>query len=178
MHPSRVPVLVEAYSEDWRERYETERRALLEALAGAIVELEHIGSTSVPGLAAKPTIDMMLGTHAWPWPEKRDGLLGALGYDHYKTPARHGRWRVYIKAWRGRPRGFHLHVVEHDSEHWRSHLLFRDFLRVHRSQAERYEALKRELAARFAHDRAAYQRGKSQLVTEITELAQRWAAGR
>lgn len=64
MRPSRVRVVVEAYSEAWRERDEDERRALLVTLAGAIVELEHIGSTSVPGLGAKPTIDMMLGTHA------------------------------------------------------------------------------------------------------------------
>jgi len=178
MHPSRVPVVVEAYSEAWRERYEDERRVLLETLAGVIVGLEHIGSTSVPGLAAKPTIDMMLGTHAWPWPGTHDASLAAIGYDHYKTPAQDGRWRVYLKSWRDHQRGFHLHVVEHDSEHWRTHLLFRDYLRVHRAQAERYEALKLALAARFAHDRGAYQRGKSLLIMEITQLAKAWAAGR
>ena len=178
MHPKDEPVTIEAYSEEWQERYRVERRALLGALAGTIVGLEHIGSTSIPGLAAKPTVDLMLGTLAWPWPDAYDATLATLGYNHYKTPAEDGRWRVYLKPWEGRQRGYHLHVVEHDSEHWLSHLLFRDFLRDHIAEAKRYEALKLELARNFANDRTAYQEGKSQLIAELTRSAEEWARGR
>jgi GrpB-like predicted nucleotidyltransferase (UPF0157 family) len=175
MHPSQEPVVLEPYSSAWVERYQDERQALLAALPGAIIDVQHIGSTSVPGLVAKPTVDIMLGTRDWPWPEVHDATLAALGYRFYKAPAQDSRWRVYLKAWRTKQRGYHLHVVEHGSDHWRTHLLFRDFLRAHHDQAKRYEALKLDLAERFVNDRRAYQRGKAELILELTQLAQELA---
>jgi GrpB-like predicted nucleotidyltransferase (UPF0157 family) len=172
MHPSREPVGIEPYSANWIERYQDERRALLATLPVPIIDVQHVGSTSVPGLAAKPTVDIMLGTHDWPWPETHDHTLATLGYRFYKASAPDGRWRVYLKAWREKQRGYHLHVVEHGSDHWQTHLLFRDFLRSHQAQAKRYEALKLDLAERFANDRSAYQRGKAELIRELTRLAQ------
>lgn len=92
MQPSREPVTVEAYSEEWRVRYQAERRALLATLAGAIAGLERIGSTSVPGLAAKPTVDIMLGTHAWPWPAANDTAPPTSGASRSSSP-RSRAWR-------------------------------------------------------------------------------------
>jgi GrpB-like predicted nucleotidyltransferase (UPF0157 family) len=172
MHPSREPVVLEPHSAEWVERYEHEHRALLAALPQAIIDVQHIGSTSVPGLAAKPTVDIMLGTHDWPWPETHDSSLANLGYRFYKAPAPNDLWRVYLKAWRTQQRGYHLHVVQHGRDHWRDHILFRDFLRAQPAQAKRYEALKLDLAERFASDRGAYQSGKAELIRELTRMAQ------
>jgi GrpB-like predicted nucleotidyltransferase (UPF0157 family) len=172
MHPSREPVVIEPYSGNWIDRYQNERRALLAALPDPIIELQHVGSTSVPGLAAKPTVDIMLGTKDWPWPETHDATLATLGYRFYKAPTLDGHWRVYLKALGTKQRGYHLHLVEHGTDHWRTHLLFRDYLRAHPGQAKRYEALKRSLAERFGNNRSAYQNGKAEMISELTRLAQ------
>lgn len=176
MRLSDEPVHLEPYSQSWPRRYEAEYALLLNKLPAVIAELQHIGSTSIPELAAKPTIDMMLGTGVWPWPEQRDGDLKQLGYDFYKTPEEH--WRIYVKPWRDSLRGYHLHVVEYGSEHWRRHLLFRDFLRAHPEEAHRYELLKSELAKSHSRNRAEYQEGKVQLIEELMNQAREWLASR
>lgn len=174
MRLSDEPVYLEPYSRTWPRRYEAERTSLLNELAADLIEMQHIGSTSIPGLTAKPTIDMMLGTSKWPWPEERNDDLKRLGYDFYKAPEKY--WRVYVKPWRENQRGYHLHLVEHGSQHWRRHLLFRDFLRAHADEAQRYEALKLELARSHSMDRGMYQEGKVQLIEELMGRAQVWLA--
>jgi GrpB-like predicted nucleotidyltransferase (UPF0157 family) len=150
-----------------------ERAALVQALDDVIVDLQHIGSTSIPGLPAKPTIDILLGTKEWPWPTAVDEDLEQLRYSFYKAPEEN--WRVYLKPWRNSRRGYHLHIVEHDSDHWRRHLHFRDYLRTHAEEARRYESLKHDLAKAHTYDRGKYQQGKAALIAELTKKAREWA---
>lgn len=133
------------------------------------MDLEHIGSTAVCGLDAKPTVDLMLGTLAWPWSPGDDARLLGAGYAFYKSPA--ARWRVYLKPREGLLRGFHLHVVEADSQHWHEHLCFREYLRTHPEDARTYAELKRELAGRLEHDRGAYQAGKADFICTLLARA-------
>ncbi|WP_415791026.1 GrpB family protein [Deinococcus saxicola] len=143
---------------------------LRRTLGPATSAAEHFGSTAVPGLIAKPTIDLIVATALWPWTEQLDEKLRAIGFHFYKAP--HPRWRVYLKEREGRQRGFHLHTVEEGSSHWQEHLLFRDHLRCHPADAAAYGQLKLELAAAHPGRLGEYQAGKAELVREIMGRAE------
>lgn len=170
MHPSQVPVEVVLYDPKWINRFEIERGALLSAVGSLVDDIQHFGSTSVPNLWAKPTIDILLGTHVWPW--TGDDALATLGYTFYKAPS--PQWRVYLRAYEDDPRGVHLHITEHGSGHWRRHILLRDYLRAHHTEAERYSAFKRDAAICFGGDRGEYQHAKNLLVQELEGQAEVW----
>ena len=174
MHPSQVPVEVVPYDSEWINRFEVERVVLLSTLGSLVDHIQHFGSTSVPNLWAKPTIDILLGTHVWPW--TGDDALKTLGYTFYKEPSPH--WRVYLKAYGDDPRGIHLHITEHGSDHWRRHILLRDYLRTHPNETDRYSAFKRDAAIRFGGDRGEYQYAKTVLVQELEGQAEGWAVRR
>lgn len=126
--------------------------------------VEHIGSTAIPGLAAKPIIDLMLGVADL---DATIEPIEALGYFHDQS------WDAILANrryfWRGASDNHthHLHVVPFDGPFWRKHLLFRDRLRAEPSLAAEYETLKRELAARFTHDRDAYTDGKAAFIERV-----------
>lgn len=172
MDPSQEPVAVEPYQLEWLERYEHEHMLLQSVLDEAVLEIQHFGSTSIPGMWAKPTVDILLGTSRWPWPPMLDQALHDAGYVFYKAPRE--RWRVYLKSWQHLRRGYHLHIVEFASEHWIEHLLFRDYLRYNRHDAAVYAALKRDLAQSHEQDRGAYQHQKAELVMELMKRAKAW----
>ncbi|GAA5531726.1 GrpB family protein [Deinococcus aluminii] len=167
--PAREAVKVEGYDPRWPWWANQEITLLRGVLGDRIAEIEHIGSTAVPGMDAKPTVDLMLGTAAWPWNPEDDARLLVAGYSFYKSP--NERWRVYLKPRGNLLRGFHLHIVEADSAHWREHLHFRDHLRAHPEDARAYAEVKRELAQKFGHDRGAYQAGKADLIRAILARA-------
>ena len=129
--------------------------------------LEHIGSTSIPGLSAKPVIDILAG--------RPGNLPGAryvtafkqLGYEHkgaYGIPGRN-----YFR--KGVPRTHHVHLFSWSSELWRDHLLFRDYLRAHPEIAREYETIKRELATMYLQDKEQYTDAKGPFVRSIVRRA-------
>jgi GrpB-like predicted nucleotidyltransferase (UPF0157 family) len=172
VHPSQEPVVVEPYQPLWRVQFAGEQNLLRTVLGNNVRDIQHFGSTSVPDLWAKPTVDILAGTCCWPWPTQLDLALQGAGYVFYKAP--NERWRVYLKPWRDKLRGYHLHVVEFESDHWNEHLLFRDYLRCHPQDAERYAESKRELAGQLEGRRGSYQRLKAELVVELMERAKAW----
>lgn len=162
------------YNADWANMFEQEAESIRQALGkDLIVEIQHIGSTAVPGLAAKPVIDIMLGLR-----DLSDGKniikpLQDLGYVYWAdNPNPEKMFFVKGMPPYGKKRTHHIHVVEIDGEFWQRRL-FRDYLRIHPQEARRYEKLKRDLAARFRDDREAYTEGKSDFVREIMQKAQR-----
>ena len=156
-------VIVVEYDPSWPERYERERAAIVEAL-GDVMEgvagIEHVGSTAVPGLAAKPIIDIMVGLRELPVGERCVQPLEALEYEYRGEAGIPGRY--YFR--KGNPRSHHLHMVEHGSEFWRRHILFRDLLRKRPAVAREYAALKKELAVRYRTDRLAYTEAKTPFI--------------
>jgi GrpB-like predicted nucleotidyltransferase (UPF0157 family) len=147
-----------------------------EALGPLAVRLEHVGSTSVPGLAAKPILDLQVSVADIEARDRYVQPLERLGYLFVPAPESPGHHFFARPA--QRPRSHHLHVFEAGSEHEFRHLALRDFLRAHRDEAAGYEALKRRVAARHPEDRLAYIEGKEEYVTGLEARAVRWARGR
>jgi len=144
--------------------------ARLRLLFGAwgVTEVEHIGSTAVPGLAAKPIIDLMARVQVLDdVGEEMLAALAAEGWSHV-PPDLDGRdWRKFFVKASGGKREAHLHILDAHSPRWVKQLAFRDALRSNPALAAEYASLKRSLAARFADDREAYTNGKTEFVERV-----------
>ncbi len=161
------PVRLVEYDPAWPARFDAERSRLRERFPAELIEVQHIGSTAIPGIPAKPIIDVMAGVASM---TVADALFQPLLEHGYVTSVEFNasltdrRW--FMRHANGR-RTYHLHVVVHDGELWRQRLAFRDALRADPTQAERYAALKRELASRHGTDREAYTRAKGEFVRSV-----------
>ncbi len=164
------PIVIVDYDANWSSQYEQEKSRILDALSDTVTDIQHIGSTSVPGLAAKPIIDIILGLEKIPPLSNQIVSLEALGYFYYGEfgiPGRH-----YFR--RGMPRTHQIHAVQKNSDFWQRHILFRDFLRSHPQAAQQYETLKRKLAAEFRNDRDRYSDSKTPLIEQLLIQAKAW----
>lgn len=151
----------------WPARFHALRDEILTACGGLLIAIEHIGSTSIPGLAAKPVIDIMPGIRTFEDGARCAAPLQALGYDYrgeFGIPGRHF-FRKDDPATGERIANVHMYAVGHDE--WIAHLAFRDYLRAHPEWRDRYEALKQGLAARYAGDIEAYAEAKTEFVKEV-----------
>jgi GrpB-like predicted nucleotidyltransferase (UPF0157 family) len=151
-------------------------RAELDRLAAALgpiaLRLEHVGSTAVPGLAAKPILDLQLSVASLaPFAAFADPLA-RLGYRFVPDPEMPDY--PFFGRPPERPRSHHLHVCVAGGEQERRHLAVRDFLRAHPEEAAGYAALKRAVAARHPGDRLGYMAGKDRYVGELQARALRW----
>lgn len=156
---SESPIIIADYDLRWPALYAAEAARLRAAVGPWLADLQHIGSTAVPGLAAKAIVDMMGALRRLLDARHVIPKLRELGYAYHPDlelllPER----RYFDRA------GFHLHVVETTSGFWIDHLRFRDLLRADAALAAEYAALKRRLAADHRHDRRAYTEGKSEFV--------------
>ncbi|MEK7247869.1 MAG: GrpB family protein, partial [Chloroflexota bacterium] len=133
------------------------------------VAIEHVGSTAVPGLAAKPIIDIMPAIRSLADARHIIAPMEALGYEYVPEFEDDLPERRYFR--RGVPRSHHVHVVETTSTFWRRHLAFRDYLRAHPETAAEYAALKRRLADGYGSDSGGYTNAKTEFITRIERLA-------
>jgi GrpB-like predicted nucleotidyltransferase (UPF0157 family) len=153
----------------WPALYEAEAHRLAQALGPALRALEHVGSTAVPGLAAKPILDIMAAVDSLEEADARLPALAAQGYALRPTSMR-GRLFLQRPAAPAAP-AVNLHVVTLASWPSRKERRFRDRLRAHPEEAAAYAALKRDLAARLGHDPEAYTRAKTALIQQIMDRA-------
>ena len=162
-------VRVVPYDPEWPGLFAAEARRLTLALSPWPIALEHTGSTSVPGLDAKPILDILAGVaEGQSFDPYITGLVGA-GYIHRGEQGIPGR--EFFR--RGDPRAYHIHLTHIDGPFWRGHLAFRDYLRAHADARDEYARLKHALAAQFPHDREAYTDHKAPFVGRVVELASR-----
>jgi GrpB-like predicted nucleotidyltransferase (UPF0157 family) len=171
----REPVEIVPYDPAWPERFRRESEFLLTVLPPGIVgRIEHFGSTAVPGLPAKPIVDMLVEVSDLAVVRERVvPILESLGYDYFWRPTRGDDvppfYAWFVKRDRDGRRTHHLHMVEREfHEHW-DRLRFRDHLIARPDVAEAYARLKLELAARHPRDRVAYTEGKSAFIAAIME---------
>lgn len=155
------------HTELWHQLFAEEEARLREAIGEHVVAIEHIGSTAICGLPAKPIIDIAAAVREAVDAQACVRLLENIGYEYRGESGIAGRY-YFVK---GEPRTHHLHMVESGSDFWRDHLLFRDYLRRHREVAEKYERLKRDLAIKYEKDRGAYTEGKSRFIEEVLKRA-------
>jgi GrpB-like predicted nucleotidyltransferase (UPF0157 family) len=177
----REEIAIRPYDPRWVESFRQEQEHLRRCLPTDLVgRIEHFGSTAVPGLAAKPIVDVLVEVKDLQATQERIvPLLEAQGYEYFWRPT-HGDDGPPFYAWfiKRHPttgtRTHHIHMVEPDFvEHW-DRLLFRDYLIDHPGAAREYEALKRSLASAFPRDRVAYTRGKTEFTMSTTSEARRF----
>jgi GrpB-like predicted nucleotidyltransferase (UPF0157 family) len=165
----RRPVVLVAYDPSWAARFEHERRQILAALGESARRIDHVGSTAVVGLVAKPIVDIDVSVAEV---EDETVYLPALERAGYRLRVREPQHRML----RTPQLDVHVHVCSVGSDWERRHLLFRDWLRRNADDRERYAATKRELARRQWPDMNAYADAKGAIIEQITDRAERWAA--
>jgi len=158
------------YDPAWPELFAVEADRLRAALdAELIVGIEHFGSTAVPGLAAKPIIDILIAVRSLVRAKAvMIEPIIALGYVYWsENPKPDRMFFVKFMPPYGKQRTHHVHVTEPDGEMWQRRLAFRDYLRGNPDEAHRYEVLKRDLAARYPADREHYTNAKTEYVESV-----------
>jgi GrpB-like predicted nucleotidyltransferase (UPF0157 family) len=180
----REQVAIAPYDPTWPASFRQEKEHLLACLPSDLIRrVEHFGSTAVPGLAAKPIVDMLVEVTDLEATKSRIApVLEAQGYDYFWR-ATYGDDGPPFYAWfiKREPiagsRTHHIHMVEaHFREHW-DRLFFRDYLIEYPEVAGRYEELKLRLASAFPTDRVAYTRGKTEFIVTVTEEARKHYGG-
>ena len=173
---NREETTLREYDAGWPAQFEAEKQHLLSCLPrDSVGRIEHFGSTAVPGLAAKPVVDMLVEVRSLEETKARIApILEALGYDYFWRPSFGDStppfYAWFIKRDSSGKRTHHIHMVEAHFEHW-DRLHFRDFLIAHPAVAAEYADLKRTLSKRHPDDRSAYTSGKSEFVVRVTEAA-------
>ncbi|TET46545.1 GrpB family protein [candidate division TA06 bacterium] len=169
-------VAIVDYDPAWPEQFRLEKEKLLAAIGSYVAEIQHIGSTAVPGLAGKPVIDVMVGVH--PLSEADAVCIDAiiqLGYEYVSAFEKDTPFRRYFRKNNSNGvRTHQIHLVEIGSEWWLRHLAFRDYLRSHAEAREAYERVKRELASKEWEDVNDYAEAKTEFIRAIEEKAMTW----
>jgi GrpB-like predicted nucleotidyltransferase (UPF0157 family) len=171
-------IVISDYNPIWPDLYAHEERRIVDALGDLLVAIEHIGSTSVPGLAAKPRIDIMPGVASEADLDRVIEPITGLGCEYIakwedEMPSR----RLFSRETSGEQIACNIHVVVFGGEFWERHLLFRDYLRRNPDVAAEYERLKRDLAPRFTVSNE-YARAKTDFITSIEARARAEASRR
>lgn len=166
----RGTVKVVGYNPNWHKEFEAEKQRLLDTFGEKILAVEHIGSTSIPGLAAKPIIDMVVAVKSFDdLPEFIEGLQ-KLGYEY--MPERMFDSRKFFPKGSQENRTHHLNLVlQNDPEQWIKPVVFRDYLRTHETEHKQYAKLKTNLAKQYADDRATYTKLKDDFFQLVIDKA-------
>ena len=165
----RGTVQVVPYRPVWKDLFRSEAVKLRSALGNHLLQIEHVGSTSIEGMDAKPIIDIIVALKSLDKTKALVPVLQTLGYNHKEdddVPSR----AFFVK---GSPsqRTYHLSLTELESGYWKAHILFRDYLQTHGEVAEEYRLLKRELVEQYSDDRGSYTAGKEIFVERVLKLA-------
>ena len=163
------PIELIPHDPAWAAMFHDERQRLLTALPGIFLEVQHIGSTAVPGLAAKPVVDLLAGVDSMASARSLGPALGRIGYATSAAFNASLADRQWFMRWSDGRRTHHLHVVAHGSAAWQERLAFRDALRDDPALAARYAALKQALAVTHRVDREAYTAAKADFIHAVLE---------
>ncbi len=155
------------YHAEWPILYESEQEIIKSAIGDHIVDIQHVGSTAIVGMPAKPILDIAIAVDDFETARVCIAPLANLGYTfkgENDIPRRH-----YFQ--KGEPCTHHIHMVEETSEEWTKLIQFRDYLRSNRSAARKYARLKADLIDSLAGDRKSYQAAKSDFIDGVVEKA-------
>lgn len=164
-------VQISPYDETWKEEFEKEKRILQNALKNYDVVIEHVGSTALPGLSAKPIIDIAIGTKDKETLFELEKVMIDNGYDVLNEYEKKGE----ILARKGPPekRTHYIHMQIIGSEYWNEFMYFKKYMLEHPEEIKKYEQLKNTLSKQYQNDRKKYTKGKNEYISGILEKAYR-----
>ena len=162
-------VKLSPYNAGWLKIFEKEKVLLFSTLGDLVIDIQHIGSTAIPGMPAKPIVDMMASIPDFQRIEKYIQPLKKLGYEDRGQQGVPDRY-IFVKGDEER-RTHHLNLTEKDSSFWKEHILFLDYLHTHKEAVDEYAKLKTDLAKNFPDDRNSYTSAKAEFVKKIVEQA-------
>jgi len=157
------PIHLESHQPGWAAEFRHEQNRIAASLGVSPSAIEHIGSTAVSGLLAKPIIDIMIGAEHVPPPDEWSDALAGLGYDALGEAGVPGRWYFCLRTAPFR----NAHIVEQGGTHWVHNLAFRNYLRQSPEAARRYESAKRAAVAAGATTLVAYSGAKRSIVEDL-----------
>lgn len=166
-------VEVVPYKPNWRVAFENESKQVAVALGDNVVAVHHIGSTSIPTIYAKPIIDMLVEVREIAKVDEQNSVMQALGYEVMGELGIPGR-RFFRKDNEAGIRTHHVHTFEVNSAQVKRHLTFRNYMRVHAEDAQKYSELKQELAKKYPNDIEGYMDGKDEFIKEMDNKAAEW----
>ena len=159
------------HNKKWKKLFAKEKAALENKLNGLVVDIQHIGSTSIFGIPAKPIIDMSLGLRKLRDAKKLIKPLATLGYEWRKGVSGPNQ-QLFVKGPEEK-RTHYLHVMRYNGGVWRHDILFRDYLRKDPPRAKDYAVLKEKLAAQYADNRGTYTKKKAEFILETIKIAKK-----
>jgi GrpB-like predicted nucleotidyltransferase (UPF0157 family) len=165
-------VMIFPYNPKWQEEFSRLGAALRSALGNTAIRIDHIGSTSVPGLDAKPVVDIQISVKSFTPEDPYQIPLDKLGY--FLREDNTDKTELYFREKPGGKRT-HIHIAKAGSWSEQTLLLFRDYLRVHPYDAKRYAKLKYKLAEKYQDDRPGYTNAKTSFVWSILKKAAQWS---
>jgi GrpB-like predicted nucleotidyltransferase (UPF0157 family) len=160
----RNTVSLRLYNPNWKHLFEQEKNEILETVGQYVIDIQHIGSTSIEGLDAKPIIDIALAVGSFDEIDKIASALKPLGYARLKVKIE-GKTVFAKDTEMGRTHSLHLEL--HKCVHWVEHIAFRDYLRSNPKAVDSYKQLKHSLALRYSDDVKSYTEGKKEFVDDI-----------
>lgn len=167
--PKDEAVTLVSYDPTWPDKFEKEKK-LIEQTIGSYCTggIYHIGSTAIPGLSAKPIIDILVGVTSLEKSQPCIDLLAQIQYQYFPYKADREHWFCKPSSYH---RTHHLHLIATTHPEFKAKLVFRDYLISHQKEKEEYEKLKKKLAAHFRNDREAYTKAKAIFVQKIVAKA-------
>ncbi|MBN2543978.1 GrpB family protein [bacterium] len=164
----KKPIVIVEYDPRWSPIFLEEKRVIVQTIGDFVIDIEHIGSTAVPGLGAKPVVDIMATVDSAECADQCLPRLAKIGYDDVTPQPGQTEWFYCLgkspDSTDGRFQYFHLHLVLAGSGFFKKHLLFRDYLRNNPEVARDYYRLKVKLAARYGSDRLGYNEAKTEFI--------------
>lgn len=166
----RGTVVLEKHHQEWAEAFELEKESLKNLLGDSVLDIQHIGSTSIAGLAAKPIIDMLMAVKSLDEVQSIRRPLESTGYEYRENGSNEDQI-LFVKGPEAL-RTHYLHITELDSSVWQNDLAFRNYLRSHPEAVTEYEKLKNELASKYADNRGEYTAGKDTFIKSVLHLTE------
>ena len=164
----RGTVALIEHQEEWNKIFNLDKDIILQILGNSVVDIQHVGSTAIPGISAKPIIDILVGLKNIFEAEHFISKFEEKSYEFRPNASTQDRI-LYIKGGENF-RTHHIHVVQYDSNEWNRMIRFRDYLRENSNVALEYKELKEELAVKFPDNREEYTKGKENFVKQIEKL--------
>lgn len=169
----RGTVVLVPYKKAWQVLFEKEKELLEKQIGNFLADIQHIGSTSIPGINAKPILDIAIGVMSLKEAHKfLVARMQRLGYELRPRENANAYELLFVKGPESR-RTHYVHVIRYRGRKWNKARLFRDYLRTHPKRAQQYAALKKELVKKYAHDRFNYTKGKEVFIKKTLKIAEK-----